>query len=178
MIAMMIDIETLSLSPNAYVTQVGVCIANTELREYLMLPENFWVSEYQPGKMNFDTVSWWMAQDRKAAESVFKKDAERVTPKEIFETLEYHVSLYPGMTIWGSPAMFDLPILTTFFGDRKPWVYNMERDMMTLYKLIDPKGELNPPPNELAHDAASDAKWQMDYLFNLLDKLKGLQNAN
>lgn len=175
MIAMMIDIETLSLSPNAYVTQIGLCIADVETREYLVEPVNFWTDTLQPGKIEYETVSWWMNQEREAARSVFNEAEAKRLPEEIFYHIEEWIKDFPGMTIWGSPAMFDLPILTTFFGDKKPWIYNMERDMMTLYKVIDPKGELKPPPNELAHDAAHDAKWQMEYLLNLLEKVRKLQ---
>lgn len=75
-----------------------------------------------------------------------------------------------GATVWASPAMFDLPILTHTFGlarpdlrEAKPWPYYMERDLMTLYKMLDPEKKLKPT-NPVEHDAASDAKAQMDHL--------------
>ena len=169
-IAMMIDIETLSLRPDAFVTQVGVCVANTVTREYLLTPTNSWLTpEGQEGRdKNFDTICWWMQQDPKVAAGVFKSPEPRTSPEALFYLLKKWADGYPAITIWGSPAMFDLPVLTSLWGGRKPWKYNYERDMMTLYKLVDPTGALQPPDNDKAHDAAADAQWQMEYLFNLL----------
>jgi hypothetical protein len=170
--AMMLDIETLGLGTNSYVTQIGVCVANLDTREYLIKPRNIWTQDDQPaGKIDFGTVSWWMQQDRKVAESVFDPKAERMPADHIFTLLKTMVDEYR-CTVWGSPAMFDLPILTNFFGNRKPWKYNVERDMMTLYKLLDPTGAMAPPKNEMAHDGAADAQWQMEYLFTLAARLR------
>lgn len=169
-VAMMLDIETLALSTDAYVTQIGVCVADLDTREYLVDPVNFWPNIGTGGKIDYSTVSWWMQQDRKVAESVFSKDAMRSSPDAIFAELR-ELYLEHKCTVWGSPAMFDLPIMTNFFGNKKPWKYNDERDMMTLYKLLDPRGSIAPPPNEMAHNAAADAKWQMEYLFRLWSRL-------
>lgn len=176
-VAMMLDIETLALSTDACVTQIGVCVADLDTREYLVEPINFWPSTGSGGKIDFDTVSWWMQQDRKVAASVFNKDVMRTPPGAIFGLLKSYCEAHK-CTVWGSPAMFDLPILTNFFGNKKPWKYNDERCMMTMYKLLDPSGAIAPPPNTMAHDAAADAKWQMEYLFNLHSELKCMQASS
>jgi hypothetical protein len=69
--------------------------------------------------------------------------------------------------VWASPAMFDLPILTSLWGGNKPWSYSRERCLMTLRSHVDPRGELRPPENTKAHDGAADAEWQMNYLLAL-----------
>ena len=168
--AMMLDIETLSLGPTAYVTQIGVCVAALAERRYLIEPRNYWTTDEQSGRIDFETVQWWMAQDRKVAEGVFRKDVIRFSPDRIFEVLKELVDIYD-CSVWASPAMFDLPILTSFFGGRKPWKYNVERDLMTLYKMFDPDKILQPAANSSEHDAAADAKWQMDYLMNIYSNL-------
>lgn len=186
---MMIDIETLALGPRAFVTQFGVCVANVKTREYLVKPTNYWLSkENQADRLiDFDTVRWWMTQDPKVSAGVFNapkladgsekngSKEDRVSPKELFFIAEALVKTH-NCTVWGSPAMFDLAILTDLWGTRKPWKYNAERDMMTLYKLIDPQGVLHPPNNVAQHDAAADAGWQMEYLFNLLARTEVLQD--
>ena len=174
--AMMLDIETLGLNPDSYVTQIGVCVADLDSRKFMVEPTNFWTTQEQPGKMDFGTIQWWMQQDRKVAESVFNAKVARNSAEDVFAYLKGMCSAYQ-CTVWASPAMFDLPILTHYFGGRKPWKYNDERCLMTLYKLLDPQRGLAPPKNEMAHDAASDARWQMEYLFNLHEKLQAMKTA-
>lgn len=176
-IAMMIDCETLGLGSDVFVTQVGICIANTETREYLYPPTNFYPTIGQDHRrIDFNTVRWWVKQDPKVIASVFEtpEGHKRCTPKELFDAIKAAVDAHPGITVWGSPAMFDLPLLSHLW-EAKPWKYNFERDMMTLYKLLDPKGELQPPNNGMGHDAAADAHWQMEYLFKLLDRVRQLE---
>lgn len=169
-IAMMIDIETLSLRPDAYVTQVGYCVANLGTGEYLQNPHAWLLGDSgQQGRhKDTDTIRWWLQQDREVAASVFGDSKSRreypLTTLGMFHGL---VEEYKVEEVWASPAMFDLPILTSLWRGEKPWKYNQERCLMTLYKRIDPDGTLQPPPNQAHHDAAADAKWQMDYLINL-----------
>ena len=84
------------------------------------------------------------------------------------------VDAHPDITVWGSPAMFDLPILTSLWKGEKPWLYNYERDLMTLYKTFDPLGKLKPAENGMAHDALADALWQGKYLLNLNEEISRL----
>lgn len=174
--ALMIDIETLSLRPDAFVTQVGYVVADLDTGKQFLPPTNLWLTDDQTGDKDMDTIRWWMTQEKAVAKTVF--DAKtRTTPDGVFSVFKGLVDHLPGLTVWGSPAMFDLPILTSMWGGRKPWKYNMERDMMTLYKELDPHGLLKPPPNNMAHDAASDAAWQMDYLLALRRKLAAMDAA-
>ena len=167
--ALMIDIETLSLRPTAFVTQVGCCVADLDTGEYLLVPTTVLLPDNQPGShLDVPTIRWWMGQDKVVAKGVFGTDAsDRWHPDAVFKLFADVVAKYAVDEVWASPAMFDLPILTHMWGGRKPWKYNQERCMMTLYKRIDPDSVLAPPPNEAHHDAGADAKWQMDYLINL-----------
>lgn len=172
-IAMMIDIETLSLRPEAYVTQVGYCVANLDTGAYLIEPLNVWVSDCQDGRdKDFGTISWWMNQDRKVSAGVFNDAAPKLDPAAVFDMVAEDVEKYEVAEVWASPAMFDLPILTSLWGGRKPWKYNQERCLMTLYKVLDPECRLQPPPNDMHHDAAADAHWQMKYLMALHAKFR------
>lgn len=177
-IAMMIDIETLSLRPDAYVTQVGYCVTDLDTGRYLIEPMNVWLEDHDQRKRHKDisTIQWWMNQDRKVVASVFNDAASRTPSWELYHNLEADIEKYEVTEVWASPAMFDLPILTSLWDGAKPWKYNQERCLMTFYKLMDPNGLLLPPPNDMYHDAAADAKWQMHYLINLHQKFRG--NAN
>lgn len=166
--ALMIDIETLALSPQAAVTQVGFCCADVETRLYTVPAHALLLNPNdQKREIDFGTVQWWMQQDRSVAAGVFSTKATRVHHDHAFNVLQSIVREHENCEVWASPAMFDLPILTSLWGGKKPWSYTMERDLMTLYKLLDPDKQLRPKDNACAHDAAADAHWQMEYLMNL-----------
>lgn len=170
--AIMIDIETLSLKPTALVTQIGYCAADLLSGEYLIEPRNLWMQAQPGGVIDLDTVRWWMKQSEEARKTVF--DVEGLpehTPVEAFVALRDAYQLLGGkdedVTVWASPVGFDLPILTNMWDGQKPWPYNQERCLMTLYKMLDPQ-KLLKPANALEHDAASDAKAQMDNLIAII----------
>lgn len=168
-IALMIDIETLSLRPDAFVTQVGYCINNLDTGEYLVEPFNLWVSEegQEHRHKDINTIAWWVKQDPAIAREVFDPNVPKIHHARLFDMLREDVVAYEVDEVWASPAMFDLPILTSLWDGRKPWGYKQERCLMTIYKRLDPDGRHAPPENPKHHDAAADAKWQMDYLINL-----------
>lgn len=178
-IALMIDNETLALGPDAYLTQVGLIVVDTRNGDILVGPEGFWLTTVgqESRKIDPDTVRWWLTQDPNVIQSVFapQHGMPRTTPGELFDRIKDLVQLHPGMTVWASPAMFDLAQLTHLWEGRKPWKYNQERDMMTLYKLLDPQGKLQPAANDMGHNAVEDAKWQAEYLVALLRRLRELE---
>jgi len=172
--ALMIDIETLGLHPTAVVHQIGFCGADLSTGKYEYPPTNLYLKTTAHTGVDFETVCWWMRQSDAARNAVFPADVYRMTVQEAHEVLkdayEQMGGKDAGATVWASPAMFDLPMLTHTFGtvipepgDVKPWPYYMERDLMTLYKMLDPE-KLLKPTNPIEHDAASDAKAQMDHL--------------
>jgi hypothetical protein len=179
-VAVMIDLETLALQPRAYVTQVGICIADTKTREYFLKPTNFWMHDEDVAQedrlIDISTVRFWMgqaAQHPETALGVFNcpEGTQPIYACELFRYFDEVMKAHPNCMVWASPGMFDLAMLTDLWGS-KPWKYSQERDMMTLYKLLDPDGIHRPEPNGKEHDAASDAGWQMEYLFELLDLLR------
>lgn len=173
-IAMMIDIETLSLRPNAYVTQVGFCVANLDMGQCLKEPVGWLMNDDQPNShKDINTIRWWLNQSDEVAALVFgSEDSLRIDASTLFYTIEAAIATIGVTEVWASPAMFDLPILTNLWGGKKPWSYDQERCMMTLRKRIDPEGVLAPPPNTRHHDAAADAEWQMHYLIALHQYLR------
>lgn len=182
--ALMIDIETLGLLPASAVHQVGYCAADLATGEYLLQPTNIYLRPDSTASMDFDTICWWMRQSDAARAAVFPADRARTSLADAFYKLD---AVYralggqdAGVTVWASPAMFDLPMLTQSWGipgtDGKPWPYYMERDLMTLYKMLDPEKKLKPT-NPVEHDAASDAKAQMDHLIAIFRNNPILQGA-
>lgn len=169
-IAMMIDIETLSLRPDAYVTQVGYCVADLDRGVHLQPPSDLPVNStgQDHRHKDFDTIRWWTQQDPEVAKNVFGlADAQRMTPTDVLYAIRSAVTRFDVEEVWASPAMFDLPILTSLWGGVKPWKYSQERCLKTLASRLDPERKLAPPPNEMLHDAVADAQWQMEYLIRL-----------
>lgn len=173
MIAIMFDNECLSLKHTAQIVQIGMCAANLHTGEYLIPPYNMFVGPHG-GVIDLDTVGWWMRQSDAARGAVFPEETGGFAPGFLYthyrQQYENLGGKDAGVTVWASPAMFDLPMLTHAFSvarpdlkDAKPWPYYMERDLMTLYKMLDPDKKLKPT-NPIEHDAASDAKAQMDHL--------------
>lgn len=173
--AIMIDIETLGLRVDSAIVQIGVCAADLRTGEYLVAPLNWWVNPLEDAYVDIDTVRWWMQQSDAARTAVFGMEGIAVAPisSVYWQLHDVYQNILggqdAGVTVWASPAMFDLPMLTQTFSralnqrDAKPWPYYMERDLMTLYKMLDPEKKLKPT-NPVEHDAASDAKAQMDHL--------------
>lgn len=172
---MMIDLETLSLRPDAFVVQVGIALADLERGNDIDLPTSIWLSEkeQQNRHIDFDTVRWWINQGSDVRKSVFKVQHPQYmrSPSWLFSHIAYLVQVHEIEEVWASPAMFDLPVLTHLWEGRKPWEYHQERCMMTLRALVDPNRELAPPPNPMLHDAAADAQWQLQYLKRLRERV-------
>lgn len=175
-VALMIDIETLALTPDAHVVQVGYTVGNWLTKQILVPATNVWLDDADTGYKDMSTIRWWMNQSDAVRRSVWG-GGPGVTRGFLHADLTRLVAAH-SPDVWASPAMFDLPILTAMFkrhGLDKPWHYRAERDLLTLRMLFDPSGALKPPANDLAHDAAADAAWQLQYLFNLMDKIRGVE---
>lgn len=177
-IALMLDIETLSLRPDAVILQVGYCVADLASGEYLRHPTSIHLdaeAQISAGRaVDFETVRWWLGQDKTVADGVFNAPGARQYTAGAHFELQRVVQACEVKTVWAAPAMFDLPTLTHAWKGRKPWGYRQERDMKTLAAVLDPHGKLKPEPNGRAHDAAADAGWQMDYLIRLWSRAREL----
>lgn len=166
-VALMLDLETLSLRPTAKVLQVGYCLATLLPggTATFTSPVDIWVDDPN-GHVDPGTVEWWEKQDQGVRRAVFHlpEYETRAGAKEVFERLAKVMADHDVATVWASPAMFDLPILTNLWEGRKPWRYYVERDLYTLAKLLDASKALRPPANKSHHLASADAFWQARYL--------------
>lgn len=177
-IALMIDIETLGLGMRSVVTQVGYVVGNLATGEVYAGPFDIWMDAYEQRdrQIDFDTVRWWMKQDRAVQDAVLDtpEGVPRCSAEQVFVMFKELVA-HHSCDVWASPAMFDLSILTDLFGGKKPWSYDMERDMMTVRRWVDPDRKLAPPENDQQHLASADAQWQFDYLCKLYRRMQSLQ---
>jgi DNA polymerase III epsilon subunit-like protein len=166
----MIDLETLSLRPNAHILQVGVCGADLDEGKVTWPWMNVWLApEAQIGRhIDPGTVSWWMLQDADVRRSVFEADPTlTLTVDQLFDFLKQYTE---GATVWAKPAAFDFGVLADLFQAKLPWHHRATRCLQTLAATLDPGGKLKPADSAAAHNAGADADWQMQYLLNLLVK--------
>lgn len=162
----MFDLETLSVLPDAAVVQIGLVIgdpATGNVAHTQRIPMT--LDAQRKRRVDHNTLCWWMSQAEAVRSSVFVENG--FTPMQALTLAEDAFGEYAPEEVWASPAMFDLPILTSLWG-RKPWAYWRERDLSTLRRHVDPQGMRKPPANDKAHDALADALWQFHYLSALL----------
>lgn len=177
MIALMLDLENISLLPSGVVLSIGYCAANLDTGEYLI----------EPGEIHLDpqeqldagrtvlasTVAWWTAQSEAARVSAFGAQT-RWSPDKAVHYIRNMVHQLRDdarddalFTVWAKPSHMDIPQLKSLLGDTEPWKHWQVRDLFTLAATLDPEGVLKPPPNAAAHVAKADAHWQMEYLLAL-----------
>ena len=155
----MIDLETLSTSYNAVVTQIGYATFDPFAEVEGVIASNAFYLDPQPQmdrglKMDWDTIKWWMSQDNAAREkfqNLTTPLAEAVAP--LFDI----GSMLAG--VWSHGACFDVPILENLIqvGLKKkaPWDFRKVRDTRTLFELAGPA--LTWPENPIKHSAEHDA---------------------
>lgn len=167
-IDMMLDIETFSTEPDALILSVGAVLfdpfgAPGEIFREWHMPLRL----EQPGsRTSLDTVMWWMGQSEAAkALLALRKEKPCITVREMYWALN---DLYEQVAatrggVWGNSPSFDCVILREAFnrfeaGIGTPWPFWVERCYRT-YKA-EFAHLVTMPPNELGHDALSDAKHQ------------------
>lgn len=164
-----IDLETLALSPNACILSIGACSENGE-KFYTELDweaqRDLWARE-----VNQSTWDWWMAQEAENP-GLFPGGAGCQLLVNALQELSEWLSAYDKeeLKIWCRGLNFDISILEHAFrqqGVEIPWKYNMVRDVRTALDVVPglPGVELQKPRKK--HHALKDAIADMK---NLADR--------
>lgn len=135
----MIDLETLALTPDAVVTQLGYALfrlgGTTVERSgcyHLQVPSQM----ERKRKIDWSTIKWWLVQGD-GPRSVLAK-AERAP---VYESLQDFNCSLPWKEIkgtWGHGLNFDIPIFVSLCKDFhlvEPWHYRTPRDTRTMMAL-------------------------------------------
>lgn len=175
-IALMVDCETLSLAPNALILQVGVCKADLDTGEIIVPAKNFWLSQQDQADrdVSASTQAWWQAQAEHVQRAVFGDDSTpRTSREQLAADLADLAKDCSGVWSWRPTA--DMVWIKTLLGTT-PWSYKIQYDLATIGAMLDPTKALAPPDNQMGHDGAADADWQMQYLIRLwqLKQSRGL----
>lgn len=157
---LMIDLETLDVTPTASILTIGAVRFDPFGNELddptcskLYIKVDIDSCDLHGGTVSQSTIDWWANQSSEAQEEAFDPTG-RVTIEEAMNQL-YKFS-WGAKRVWSHGAAFDVPICEFYFrkvGKSIPWQFWEVRCTRTLYDLgIDP----NRPP-VLKHHALEDA---------------------
>lgn len=173
--SVMIDIETLGITPDTVVLTVGmVKFDPTSLDEpfdgvHIKINPK---EQKETGRViNRETLEWWSKQDPEVRDAAFSPEGQSSVKKALEQIQEYFKvldsqdhnqgSIYI-RDVWGQGYGFDMTILNSLFrafGMEAPWKFYQERDSRTWFDLM--PGDPRPKEGKLQlHNALSDAYYQ------------------
>ena len=172
---LMVDMETLAVSPNAVVLSIGAVHFDpfgSGYADHLYLrididDQNTYNREVDP-----NTIEWWGKQDPLIMEEAFN-EVGRIPLAEAAD--QFHKFAWGCDAFWSHGATFDLAILENIYRQLKkplPWNYWQLRDTRTLFDLgFDPN-----MPKESKHDALQDAIRQAVGVQNVYRQISDLKS--
>lgn len=169
--ALMVDLETLAVSPNATVLTLGAVHFNPFGNGYgdkLYFRINIDEQDALGREVDPNTIEWWSKQDPVVMEEAFSPD-NRISLVDAMN--QFHKFAWGCDTFWSHGATFDLVIIENMFRQLEkpsPWNFWQMRDTRTLFDLgVDP----DMPKGE-KHNALQDAIRQAVGVQNVYAKLK------
>ncbi|WP_367154690.1 3'-5' exonuclease [Methylomonas sp. HYX-M1] len=180
---LMIDLETLSLKPNATILTMGAVMFNPisgETGAELHIACCFG----QGRDVDIGVVDWWAEPKQAAAKTelvaFLKQNPHRLD--FALEKLTRFIKRHRPAQIWGNSPSFDLAILTDAYRQHDmtvPWPFWIERDTRTLVNVcrqltgVDPKKQIEF--DGTAHSALADAIYQARYVSKAFRLITGLE---
>lgn len=166
-----IDIETLSLKPNATILSIAAVLFDRESGD--VGPHLHIACCFGQGRdIDWQVVDWWKEPQQAAAWAellAFQKN-QPYRLDWALEKLARFIRQHHPERIWGNSPSFDLVILTDAFRQHDipaPWPFWVERDCRTLVNVcrqitgVDPKKQV--AFDGTAHSALADAIYQARY---------------
>ena len=169
----MLDLETMGVSPTAAIIQIGACAFDIEVGvgDGFERTISLQSSLIYGGKLDQDTLDWWKKQPAEARKSV------SIDADDIFSVLNDFTKWFPdNPLIWSNGASFDVPVLHSAYnrlGLEPPWPYNRVRDTRTLWDLATTLAGWTKPHREVSHTALANAIAQAEDVQSAYAALKG-----
>ena len=174
----MIDIETLSTSPNALILTIGAIIFNPKddiipLKDMKTFYKRIDIESCKVLDLDIDnnTLKWWKTQSKEARFEVFE-NKEREPIKDILIGLTNFIKNCKH--VWANSPSFDCVILENVYKKiemETPWKFWNLRDTRTVYALANISLKDFSDKNS-AHNALNDCYSQIRCLKKSLDILK------
>jgi hypothetical protein len=168
---LMIDMETMAVSPNAVVLSLGAVHFNPYGNGYgekIYFRIDLDDQDKLGREIDPETIKWWGLQDPKIMEEAFSEEG-RIPLADAMD--QFHKFAWNCDAYWSHGATFDLVIIENIFRQLNkplPWNYWQLRDTRTLFDLgFDPD-----MPQGSKHDALQDAIRQAVGVQNIYAKMK------
>jgi hypothetical protein len=175
----MIDLESLSLKPNAALVSIGaVMFDENGIHGELYIPIKL---ESNPADADVDvsTVAWWMNQSddaRRVFADTAKKWELTDALLELHNFIIINTRRAEDFEVWCNGADFDFSVLKWHYvnqGWDLPWNYKQQRDCRTLFALRpDIKDKLKAASTGTHHNAYDDAIWQAEVTLAILKEIQ------
>ena len=161
MLYTMVDLETMGNGTDAAICSIGAikfdpdADSSTDAEFYSHV--NLQSSQDNGGRIDAETVLWWLNQSAQATEAITRQD----DIVDIRDALWGFREFYLGSDgIWAAPATFDIPILESAYrrcNSPVPWNFRQVNCWSTVRKLL----KIPKTPNINAHHALADARAQV-----------------
>lgn len=172
-IHIMIDLETLGISPDSPILAIGACAGTYQFYSKVAV-------ENCVGTIDKSTLAWWFKQSKEAINETFNVGISSYTLKDLLFSFSEHFnritknSKIPH-TLWGNAASFDLVLLRESYkavGMTAPWNFRNEGCYRTLKNQFP---EVAFAPEGLKHCALDDAKNQHEHLMRILGHIDNMK---
>jgi len=164
MMDLMIDLETMGLSVNAAIIQIGAAMFDPyskatggQFTRNISLQSSL----FNGGVMDTSTVQWWLNQPRGTQMTT---ESSCFPIHEVLEDLSNFIEAFEPEYIWANGAADDLPWLKAAYENARkivPWKHYQAQDTRTLYRLAAAGGWDKPRRGSVAHVALDDAIGQV-----------------
>jgi hypothetical protein len=164
----MLDLETMSLAPNAALVSIGAVLMTPRGEEINNFYRSISLASSVDAGLHIDpnTVMWWMQQSDRA------RGALAIQARPLHEVLRDFAQWADvqepsgGLVgVWGNGAASDNVWLAEAYraaGQPRPWSHKQDRCYRTFRAMH--RDVADPPPSEAEHDALADARWQARYM--------------
>jgi inhibitor of KinA sporulation pathway (predicted exonuclease) len=178
---LMIDIETLSASPDAAIVTIGACGFNPDTGK---IGDTFlgYINPKSAQRLgcvvDADTVMWWMKQSKEAQKALMHPQAGQLgAVMQKFADFVHNIrqtNPSNNLNIWANDPNFDCTILEHSFAacDRSsPWSYYEQRSCRTIKMLGERLGfklKQDFPRTGTHHSALDDAIYQAEWVMRII----------
>ncbi|NBP00019.1 MAG: 3'-5' exoribonuclease [Proteobacteria bacterium] len=170
---LMIDMETMAVSPNAVVLSLGAVHFDPysdDIADELYFKIDLDDQDKLKREIDPNTLDWWSKQDPAIMEEAFSPN-DRIPLADAMD--RFHKFAWGCSAFWSHGATFDLVIIENIYrqlNKNLPWNYWQLRDTRTLFDLgFDPC-----MPKDSKHDALQDARRQAVGVQNVFSQLRKL----
>ena len=164
----MVDLETMGNGTDAAICSIGAVKfdpdtdSSTDAEFYAHV--DLQSSQDNGGKIDAETVLWWMAQSAQATAAITRRDDVDHIGAALMDFIKFYGD---SDGIWAAPATFDIPILESAMRRmqadcrrvvfRVPWNFRQIHCWSTVRRLL----KIPKAPNAEEHHALADARAQV-----------------